>query len=455
MGRIHEIDKLKYGCSLCFTDIGAGPLVQFTTYSGMNRDDVEWTCEVCCLEYSNDTWRIDFEEDLHESSARVQERSLFPMHVACWRILEACWDYSVATRALDLAILADFFASQPRGWQLPHMLEGNWVAAGLKFTTGDYTRYQNPDDFLTADQAPDMLDLTNKPHRFASVNSSRSGNVKADCFHLLPIEIRLMILCYLPSDAVEAVRAASIGMLSVPLEGTFWFSRLSEPEYCHLSRRVAQLSGRHTPGDVPNWFLALQSGRTQHKNRVRIIEYNNMLVDKMLQRQLYLKVGHQDDILRMATYNQLIDCPDEPHPAYQKSEKTLTWRSRVFFDLEQGFTKTISITPTYTCSYGGKYLSGLILQTCDGDLVLGHRSQKVGHKIDVFDQSPQKSILVLQSDSRGIFDVATVKQTLQVMQLRKHGKIVVNPASWSRILGLQAELSLDNRIIKLGLFEPY
>lgn len=48
MGRIHEIDKLKYGCSLCFTDIGAGPLVQFTTYSGMSRDDVEWTCEVCC-----------------------------------------------------------------------------------------------------------------------------------------------------------------------------------------------------------------------------------------------------------------------------------------------------------------------------------------------------------------------------------------------------------------------
>ncbi|KAL8952057.1 MAG: hypothetical protein Q9222_002009 [Ikaeria aurantiellina] len=375
------------------------------------------------LEYSNSTWRIDFEEDLHESSARVQERSL------------------VATRALDLAILADFFASQPRGWQLPHMLEGNWVAAGLKFTTGDYTRYQNPDDFLLADQAPDILDLTNRSSRFESVGLFSSGKGKSDCFHVLPIELRLMILCYLPSGAVEAVRQASNGMGSVPLEGTFWFSRLSEPEYCHLTRRIAQLSGRHSPGDVPDWFLALQSGKTQHKNRVRIIEYNNMLVDKMLQRQLYLKEGHQDDVHRMATYTQLIDCPDEPHPAYQKSEKTLTWRSRIFFDHEQG--------------YGGRYLSGLILQTRDSELVLGHRSQKMGNKIDVSDQSPQRSILVLQSDSRGIFDVATVKATLQVMQLRKHGKIVLNPSSWSRTLGLQAELSLDNRIIKFGLFEPY
>lgn len=46
------MDKLKHGCSLCFTDIGAGPLVQFTNYSGMNRDDVEWTCEICTCTFS-------------------------------------------------------------------------------------------------------------------------------------------------------------------------------------------------------------------------------------------------------------------------------------------------------------------------------------------------------------------------------------------------------------------
>lgn len=52
MGRIREKDKLKYGCSLCFVHIGAGPLFSSPDYYGMNKDAVEWTNEVCCCKSS-------------------------------------------------------------------------------------------------------------------------------------------------------------------------------------------------------------------------------------------------------------------------------------------------------------------------------------------------------------------------------------------------------------------
>ncbi|KAL8726959.1 MAG: hypothetical protein Q9166_006380 [cf. Caloplaca sp. 2 TL-2023] len=443
MGRIQEIDKLKYGCSLCFTDIGAGPLVHFTIYSGMDSDDVEWTCEVCCLEKINDDWRINFEEDLHDSSSRVTERQLYPMHNACWRILEVCWDNSIATSPLDLKILADFFLSQPRGWQLPHMLEGNWVSAGLKFTTGDYLRYRDPDEFIF-EEAIDTLNPENAIPRFERKSRLPLAHGKPDCFSLLPVELRLMILCFLPAVSVENIRQASNGMACVPLEGTFWLSRLSEPEYCHLPKHISHSlqTGLAKPGDVPQWFITLQQGKKQNNNRHRIIEYNKMLIDRMLQRLRYLKRPPANDMLLTARYVPIIDCPDEPHPAYHKSEETLTWASEVRFDSLSPFSMVKAITPTYVSSYGGKYLSGLVLETSTKDLVLGYRSRKPGSPIDICDRSAQRSNIIMQSDSRGIFDVATSKQTLQVMQLRKHGKIVLNPASWTGLSGLRVELSL-------------
>lgn len=465
MGRIQEIDKLKYGCSLCFTDIGAGPLVHFTSYSGMTRDEVEWTCDVCActslsfyehpfrtqarkilndlpVEHSNKGWRINHEEDLHGSSSRVAARQLFPIHQACWRILEVCWDNSTATTPLDLRILADFFISQPRGWQLPHMLEGNWVSAGLKFTTGDYTNYRDPDDFTQLEKALDGRVFPDTCALFKRKTATPLMHRGPDCFSLLPVELRLMILCLLPTPSVDLIRQTSGDMAFVPLEGTFWLSRLSESEYSHLPRRIAQQHGQRKPGEAPQWYLATRDQNLQNTNRLRIIAHNHMLIDKILQRQKLLKEFRKHDTVTKGRYVPLLECLDEPHPAYQKSENTLTWRSEVSFDLKRPFTIVQAITPTYTSSYGGKYLTGLIFGTDSKDLVLGYSSAKPGHSISMKDPDSQKHNIVMQSDSRGIFDVVTAKQSLQTMQLRRHGKVVLNPATMSRIVGLRAELTL-------------
>lgn len=42
------------------------------------------------------------------------------------------------------------------------MLEGYWVSAGLKFTTGDYTRYRDPDEFAALAQWLNLMLLFNR-----------------------------------------------------------------------------------------------------------------------------------------------------------------------------------------------------------------------------------------------------------------------------------------------------
>lgn len=364
------------------------------------------------------------------------------MHQACWRILEVCWDTSNATTPLDLSILADFFTSQPRGWQLPHMLEGNWVSAGLKFTTGDYTNYHDPDNYAQVDQALESRTFADTSALFERKLRTLPMHGKPDSFSLLPVELRLMILCLLPMEYVENIRQVSGSMAFVPLEGTFWLSRLAEPQYSHLPRRIVQHSGPQKPGEKPQWFLALQFEKYQVKNRLRIIQHNQVLVDKMLQRQKYLERLRGNGTNCMGKYVQLVESIDEPHPAYQKSENTLTWQSEIAFDDQRPFTAVRAILPTYTSSYGGKYLTGLIFGTGSEDLVLGYSSPRAGHIINTSDPGAQEDNIVMQSDSRGIFDVATAKQSFPIMQLRKHGKIVLNLAALSKIAGLRAELTL-------------
>ena len=322
------------------------------------------------------------------------------------------------------------------------MLEGNWVSAGLKFTTGDYTNYRDPDDYAEVEQALHSLIFPDDCTLFKRKTRALLTSGKPDWFSLLPAELRLMILCYLPSQSVEVIRQVSGGMAFIPLEGTFWLSRLSSPEYAHLSEYIAQQFGQQKSGDTPQWFLAMQDAKLQNKNRLRIIQHNEMLIDKMLQRRGYLNASSKAETSIRTQYTQLVVCPDEPHPAYQKSETTLTWRSEVRFDSDRPFTKVKAITPTYGCSYGGKYLTGLVFHTDEEEFVLGFRSSKPGSQIDVRIEAHQSNNIIMQSDSRGIFDVSIAKQNVQVLQLRKYGKIVLNLASLCKISGVRAELAL-------------
>lgn len=422
------------------------------------------------VEQSNNGWRTNHEDDLYRSSKKVAARQLFSIHKACWRILEACWASSGATTPLDLGVLADFFVSQPRGRQRPYMLEGNWVSTGWGSTTGGYTDYRDPDDYSQMEKALDATIFPDPCNLFQRNTRNPLMHGRPDCFSLLPVELRLMILCLLPTKSAEMIRQVSGGMAFVTLEGTFWLSRLHDPEYGHLPRRIARQFGQQKPGETPQWFLAMQERKLQNKKRLRVIKHNQMLIDKMLRRQKYLEGMHKHHTVTSGRYVQLVECHDEPHPAYQKSEYTSTWKSEVPFDSERPFAVVKAIIPTYTRSCGGKYVTGLILRTDKEDLLLGYRSPKHGQSISINTPSSKHNNIVVQSDSRGIFDLTTFQQSLHIMQNRMHGNVVIHPASLSKIAGLRVESTLvgagvaitrkllivvqDNRVIKFGFLEP-
>ena len=391
------------------------------------------------VEQTRDSWHINHDEDLHESQSRVAQRQLFPMHTACWKILVACWDNSIATFPLDLQILADFLISQPRGWQLPHILEGNWVSMGLKLTTGDYTRYRDPEDYSRVETALSRLTFPDDCPFLQAKTRSLLSRGKPDRFSLLPVELRLMILCFLPMSSVETIRQVSGGMALVPLEGTFWLSRLSEPNFCHLPKHIAR-STRQESGQTPQWLLAMVDEKIQNRNRQRIIQYNNLLVERILQRRGYLNDSKTLHRPPQSYYRPLIECIDEPHPAYEKSERTLTWFATVHLGPQMPFSSVTSLTATYTGSYGGKYLSGLLLETPSRTLSLGFCDPDTKNTVQLNGRSPHKNNILLQSDSRGIFEISVVNQ--QTLQYRKHGKIVLNPTTMGSVVGFQAELSL-------------
>lgn len=183
-----------------------------------------------------------------------------------------------------------------------------------------------------------------------------------------------MVLCFLSSKAVENIRQASAGMASVFLEGLFWLSRLWEPKHGHLPKHIVQSVQRALtcPRDIPLWFYALQQSKTHGSNRQRIIEYNNMLAEEMLQRQTYLGEPHDDGIFPGCDIRSAAHIPNIPHRPYQKPEETLPLASEVHTDSLEPWSSITAITPTYVSSYEGKYLSGLSLQTPDSDRVLGH-----------------------------------------------------------------------------------
>ncbi|KAL8751093.1 MAG: hypothetical protein Q9199_006659 [Rusavskia elegans] len=95
----------------------------------------------------------------------------------------------------------------------------------------------------------------------------------------------------------------------------------------------------------------------------------------MLRMQAYLRVPHNNGIFPDARYIPLVICPDEPHPAYQRSQEILTWVTEVRFDSLKPFFSVKAITPTYVSSYRGNHLSGLIVGTPDSIRVLGYESQ--------------------------------------------------------------------------------
>ncbi|KAL9035609.1 MAG: hypothetical protein Q9214_006499 [Letrouitia sp. 1 TL-2023] len=300
---------------------------------------------------------------------------------------------------MDLDVLADFFLSQPRGWHLPHFLEGNWVdkAVYLSCLFDEYTRYRDPDDYTLFEDAM---------HRFTgpqSIGGPVTGVQDStsmewpDRFSSLPTELRLAVLCFLPSLSVEAVKDASQSMAAVPLKVTYWLSRLSEPKFCHLPASYLKKYGHLLGQQWARILLDEQLGKT---NRYRVIRYNESLVSKMLQRKAYLASLPTE--IPKNTYYKLVASPDEPHTVYQKSEKTVTWQSTIAFEPDIRINAVIA---SYVHSWSGQSLSGLTFLAESRTLKLGYTDtfNKQTFNFEPESRSPRR--IDLQTDSRGIFSV--------------------------------------------------
>ncbi|KAI4215372.1 MAG: hypothetical protein LQ351_002272 [Letrouitia transgressa] len=355
------------------------------------------------------------------------------MHKACWRILEACWDTSLATTPIDLDILADFFLSQPRGWHLPHFLEGNWVDRTFELFD-EYTRYRDPDDYTLFEGAMHRFTGFQSIDRSVTGVQGSTGMEWSDRFSSLPTELRLAVLCFLPSLSVEAVKDASQSMAAVPLKVTYWLSRLSEPKFCHLPASYLKKYGHRLGQQWARILLDEQLGKT---NRYRVIRYNESLVSKMLQRKAYLAIPLTD--IPKSIYHKLVASPDEPHTIYQKSEKTMTWQSAIAFEPD---VRIDTVTASYVRTWSGQSLSGLTLLAESKSLRLGY-TDAVDKRVLNFRPEPGTSRRIdLQTDSRGIFSVIEVEKIPFARTPYTLDKATLDIDTLTESAGMVAELTL-------------
>ena len=361
------------------------------------------------------------------------------MHHACWTILEACWDTSTATTPLDLNILADFFLSQPRGWQLPHFLEGTWTNRSFEYFD-EYTQYRDPDDYSLFEDAMTRSLTSRSIDPPIGAMQKSSINEEIDRFSFLPTELRLAVLCFLPSLSVEATQDASRSMAAVPLKVTYWLSRLSEPKFCHLPASYLKKYG-HQLGQ--EWSRVMLDKELAKTNRYRVIRYNESLVGKMLQRQHVLS---KPASISDALYRKLVRSPDEPHISCQSSEKVVTWKSSFVFDSDVIITE---MTASYVHSWSGQSLSGLTFYLDDKVVRLGYTDTADQRTLfpdaETSYGSQHLRRFAIRADSRGIYNIGAMRK---VSIKRKNSTLDEATLSLDDFVtgsGMQAELSLVGR----------
>ncbi|KAI4162961.1 MAG: hypothetical protein LQ342_003472 [Letrouitia transgressa] len=298
----------------------------------------------------------------------------------------------------------------------------------------EYTRYRDPDDYTLFEDAM---------HRFTGYSSigqpvtgvqDPTSMEWPDRFSSLPTELRLAVLCFLPSLSVEAVKDASQSMAAVPLKVTYWLSRLSEPRFCHLPASYLKKYGHRLGQQWARILLDEQLGKT---NRYRVIRYNESLVSKMLQRKAYLAIPPTE--IPKSTYHKLVASPDEPHTIYQKSEKTMTWQSTIELKPDICINAVIA---SYVRTWSGQSLSGLTFLAESRTLKLGY-TDAVDKRILRFLPEPGSPRRIdLQTDSRGIFSVMPVEKIPFARTPYTLDKATLNIDTLTESAGMVAELTL-------------
>ncbi|KAI2601706.1 F-box domain-containing protein [Hypoxylon sp. NC1633] len=164
----------------------------------------------------------------------VDDRYGFPLHEACWSLLEKAYSPDPIPREKLFRVCSSLpFPSRGRGlsWGDSH--------GGLVFIDGD--RYPWEDRYVDRDLDSVLPTVRYDPYHVSEILRLRyeepqvpavsvpavSGPARqiADCFSKLPLEIVILISAYLPTVDALNVRRVSVSFLPIFYSHQFWASR--------------------------------------------------------------------------------------------------------------------------------------------------------------------------------------------------------------------------------------
>ena len=234
---------------------------------------------------------------------------MYPIHPACWNIF--CQQYAAiavensSNPNLDhigLVLTSQEVEEDGRGlhpdWTVDYAGAETFCSDGWSWTEdidtseiGEFLDYTSDLEFIVFD--PDHMDLPTSifadPPRLIA-NSKQNYPIPSrnqEIFSRLPIEILDMVLCFLPTSSIWAIRLASRFLASVPLTNNFWRSRFDFPhELCHVPTEVLSSGKTDIPVDWKRLRERLLNSQLSEgqgwKNRRRIVNLTRKFVLRVL-----------------------------------------------------------------------------------------------------------------------------------------------------------------------------
>ena len=343
-----------------------------------------WLSRTIQVRKRNGECLIDRHDLSFETSFSSYEDAPYPMHTACWDILEACWDY-MESRPFDFVVLADILIAQPRlvsddlDAYSSTMACWNPLHSYGRLTGGILRREvtRAPDDFS---YVPDIDEqehyLLSAASRRVVISKRQMGNTQLFstpyAIDRLPPELCLQILCYLPTISVKVARLASRAVVDVPLVGTYWKSRFSRPDLSHIPRSSFLVPSKtHGKSEV---YLRrmLWKCRDYNFSRELTITQAEAIIKMVRQRRKVLGLPAYPRLPGDVVCHRFLSVFKYQSDGWQLSDKLSEWRSLVIFDRETPILSCYEVTLIFTPSYGGRYLSGIEFHFPQHKLALGY-----------------------------------------------------------------------------------
>lgn len=344
-------------------------------------------------------------------------------------------------------------------------------------------------DFATVD-SPSVVSIGRQIGASQGQSFATKSSLRRDPFARLACELRLEILCLLPSLSVKATMLVSRSMGEVPFGRRYWLSRFRLPEYSHIPEVRLLPPSDNAESPAVNLQRFYTEGRYKNRRRWLVIQSCHDLVQKLLQRRNILGLLTNPRIPDDVLCNRYLSICEDPFAQWRASNKPNKWRSLVIFDDQTQISRCEKISLSFTKSCEKKLLSGIEFQFTQCKLALGFMERDSELVSDLVGESLQKyGALRVRASRFGFLSVCSATHVMDDAEPelyrdttvgadgRKWGGALFpargNPDPWlpgrNEIRGFQAELTVvrslsrredystdtlqDNRIVSLGLLE--